>query len=41
MKLVLYFLLAFYFNAEATSIGLCLLPPLSGTVKHDICSDEQ
>jgi hypothetical protein len=33
--------LAFYFNAEATSIGICLLPPLMGTARTDICSDEQ
>jgi len=41
MKLVLYFFLALYFNADARSIGLCLLPPLSSTEAADICSDEQ
>lgn len=41
MKLVLYLFLAFYFNADARSIGICLLPPLSSTETIDICSDEQ
>lgn len=41
MKLILYFFLALYFNADARSIGICLLPPLSSTETTDICSDEQ
>ena len=41
MKLVLYVFLALYFNVEAKTVGICLLPPFMGSDTTHICLDDQ